>query len=251
MTLLFDGSFKITDHRTNSTCPSGAFGSVWEQSLLPQPDSGVPVYANTLPGGRTGVAVKFKIGPGPAYDCATNQHNLVQTFKQGNLIGTEIWYGWSQMLEASWNIYTPMNRIGFGSGDGSSTYAAAGIKIAQSVAGILHLYVGRIDYRMEGVHMIPGVWEDWMYHVKWKTDSTGFFEVYKNGNLVYSGYNVATVPPGVTYYFHRLGLYRSSASSTDTKIAYMMNPKIGTTRADVSDGSPPPTCPSASLNMVI
>jgi hypothetical protein len=56
--------------------------------------------------------------------------------------------------------------------------------------------------------LVRGVWQDFIFHVKWSSkDSTGFVELWHNGELVLSKYKHATMYAGDGVYL-KLGLYR-------------------------------------------
>ncbi|MCX9026660.1 MAG: heparin lyase I family protein [Candidatus Methanoperedens sp.] len=238
--LLFDGSFAPTDRWVSK---NGAFGNWKGYSCVPQSDSIVVVPASSLPGGRTGYAAKFTIKPGSAYDCNGNQHNqIISETPDIPNVAKEAWYGWSQMLDANWQFDKGSYAIGMAEAyeNPCDTCAGSGFRLGSSVTGKIEITNNCKGSATESCfwkmdkkwNFQPGVWEDWMYHIKWTTDNTGFIEVYKNGQLAWSKYNHPTKTTLYEHFTHRVGLYRSSKSST-TQVVYILNPKIGTTRADV------------------
>lgn len=243
-TLLFDGSFSSTDRWVSV---NGAFGKWKDYSCVPQPDSLVVVPASSLPGGRTGYAARFTIRPTSAYNCNGNQHTQLQSIEPliPN-VASDVWYGWSQMLDASWKPDVGTYAIGMaegyqipcptcgGSGFKLGTSSSGKIEIGNNCAGQSTIYC---TWQINPLYSFqPGIWEDWMYHIKWSTGNTGFVEIFKNGQLIWSKYNYPTKTTLYEHFIHRIGLYRSSTAST-TQIVYYLNPKIGTTRADVQAGS--------------
>lgn len=247
-TLIFDGSFKSSDVWTRVT---GGFGVYKGYNCLPQPDSLKVVPAASLPGGRTGYAGKFLIRPTSAYNCAGNQHDMLQTPGIGvpNPF-RDVWYGWSQMLDSTWIPGDSVYSIGMALPSLSGDLPNRGFTIQM---GGTDNYVTLLTnhqwfdehsvapYTFDVNHQI-NVWYDWMYHIKWERDNTGFAEVFlrrpgeTDYTKIWSKYDYQTEYPFATASTNqielRLGIYRS-ATTTLTAIFYVLNPKIGTTRAIV------------------
>jgi hypothetical protein len=57
--------------------------------------------------------------------------------------------------------------------------------------------------------LVRGVWQDFVFHVKWSPDpKVGFVELYHNGTLVQPRRYIATQYPGTLNYL-KMGLYRN------------------------------------------
>lgn len=263
--LLFDGSFKPTDRPHGDYGGGGAwtgFGDVWNAwYCIPQPDAFTIVPA---PGGRPGYAAKVKAGPSPAYDCGGNQHIQASVYMDGSshngiaLPGIpnpnrDVWYGWSQMLDPSfvltggWGLFSfSISSYYYGTIPNGNNRGLNiqfnGTEGSTSPQCVLCCNCASIGYKnLNTVHGI-GVWYDWMYHIKYTRDSTGFIEVYlrKPADADYRNIltwtNIQTEYPFVTpetnFFLPRIGIYRQSHPSI-TQIVYFYNPKIGTTRGSV------------------
>lgn len=240
--LLFDGTFKGNEERTSKNGPVGAF----ETSCLAQPDSFGVVAASTLPGNRSGYAGKFFQGAGTKYDCATNQHNLLTHFTS-NIPNPnrDVWYGYSVMLKSPWNEPGGFMQLG---AHVSSAFMCVGS------CGNWGLYINHLNgapmdkFRILNYRRwidLPStyetdIWHDWMYHIYWSTTS-GSLDVWHRGpadstyELVYSQDGLPTEQDfgngEKNYMMNRIGIYRGTSNVEST--VYLMDFKIGTTRADV------------------
>jgi len=246
MTLLFDGSFKATDYWIGIHEPFG----VWTGfSCVPQPDSLVVIAASILPGNRTGWVGKFKIEASADYDCSGEQHNQITLRPNGiPSMYEEVWYGWSQMISGVWPD-APIYGVGFGESYyyvDEGTLPNAGLKIGSGQTNNRpELTINRTFYQLTGHDYQLDVWEDWMFHVLWRQNETGYLEIYKNGILIWSKYNFATKTTSYGDFGHKIGLYRGDIAhgAEYTQIVYILDAKIGTTREDVDAATcPPPLC---------
>ncbi len=263
-TLLFDGSFHADDKRNGALGSNMAgFGKYNWWYCIPQEDSITILPANIVPGNRSGYLARFILRPGTLSDCGGNQHVLVSARIPGvpsTSTLKEIWVGWSTMLDPSWQP------------QGSSTGWEHFAFLAEStdMAGFTPnagIYTD-IDPSSTAIHVLNNVrhtegrnvlsaalhtkneWHDWLYHVNFKADNTGFIELFHRTRnqayaLIYSKYNTPTQPAGDVgdEYQWRNGIYRCS-TSTSTQILYSQGIKIGTTRADVEYGATPTPVPT-------
>jgi len=260
--LIFDGSFQPTWTQTGGT--SGPFGPYTTWNCLPQPDSLVIVPASSLPGNRPGHAGKFTVKAGAAYDCGGNQHTMIAKTISG-LPGVinEAWYGWSTMLDPSWQPQGPggwehwghfMERTSF---TVPNTGLFLDISLSNQDVYVLNMNRWPETLILPSAEHTKNVWHDWMFHVKWALDNTGFIEVYHKNmsqltyTMIYSLKNIATLYPNQDpgYFMNRWGIYRSSLSKS-TQILYILNPKIGTARADVEYGGHA-ECPVLTCNITL
>jgi hypothetical protein len=243
--LLFDGTIKASDHRNGNLGSSMAgYGAYNGWYCIPQSDSFTTIPA---PGGRTGYAVKVIARPGLSACGSTNKDQHLQLTKIITGMPTtlkEVWIGWSTMLDSSWQPQ----------GAGAWEHFGIALTILSFKLPNTGLYtdIGTSDTSititnnlrfnqpaLSAVENTKGVWNDWMFHVKWAKDNTGFIELYhKTGTnqytKTYSIYNVATLNPSNPNndFDVRLGLYRSELSKS-TQIFYSQGIKVGTNRADV------------------
>lgn len=226
MTILFDGTAKGT--AVDYTLWDG-----WK--CIPQGDSLQVVPA---PAGRNGLAYRFHVGPGTEYDCGGNQHNQISwTGIEPGKIG-EVWVGYSMMLDPSWQPCDGWESLGFSGG--SSVYKTmgnTGLKLMiDNGAADRHLLIGtNLQVWPLGLSHDLGVWWDWVYHMKYATDTTGFLEVYlrKPGQTDYVRiFNKTGI---ATWYYYvndvlspRMGMYRQ-ATRIGNQTLYVLNPRVATT----------------------
>ncbi len=256
--LLFDGSFKPTDAPKGGYGSGGSFagfGDVWDGwYCLPQPDSLVIVPA---PGGRPGYAAKFTQRPGIDYDCGGSQHDQI-SWNANNIPNPNkvVWWGWSQYFDTTYNVSSVWSIIGWSPVSKFYTIPNTYVQIQPYSSSSNNSIFYNVNTQ-EGLILAnheKGVWYDWAMKVDFERDSTGYVEFWvkkptdSDYVLLSSQYGFQTDYPYLTYetnwYMPRFGMYRGSAS-TVTQIIYYLNPKIGTTRADVEYGgvSTPDTIP--------
>jgi len=84
---------------------------------------------------------------------------------------------------------------------------------------------------------MAGQWYDWMWHINYATDNTGFVELWRKGPgdsnyvKIVSKYNYVTqfIQPGFTpttqSYHIRVGQY-GDLSATNPQTIYILNPKL-------------------------
>lgn len=243
--LLFDGSFKATDKRTGLHSFQGALD---QYVCLAQPDSVKIVPASTLPGNRPGYAAKFYQGPGAAYDCATNQHDFVGTDANQQIpLGgyRQVWYGFSIMLAPDWKpTGDGFTKAGVSVGSALEVVANSGFSMNQRTDGVWEVVDVKHWTPIPSSTHTPGVWHDFLYFIDYQTSATGSFELWhKLGSeqtyqKIYSRNNFQTewnFGSG-NYMMHRIGGYRATSDIAQTH--YIMDFKIGTTRAVVEYRAP-------------
>ena len=81
--------------------------------------------------------------------------------------------------------------------------------------------------------LVRNTWDDFVFHVKWATDSTGFVEVWLNGQLVVPKTYLPTIYSGQNVYLKQ-GFYRPSYSLPT--VLYEDGMRRGTSYADVAAG---------------
>jgi PKD repeat protein len=262
--LLFDGSFRQTDARNGV---HGAVGA-YQESCIPKDDSFSVVAASTLHGNRPGYAGRFHWGVGSDYDCATNQHLfLVNENPKIPATARDVWYGYSLMYETDWKIAggaagwedvgptATSNYHNLATGGAGNT----GIKLLTGTTEATKHHIYPMVVRTWPPAIVTdhpfGMWNDWMLHINWQTNNTGFVEVYYRASgqanyvKVYSRYGFQTEwnswnspLPGPNYYQHRVGGYRPS-TSTNPQTFYIMDYKFGTAREDVEYNGGTPSVP--------
>lgn len=268
MTLLFNGSFNGTEQRNGL---HGAVG-VYQESCIAQDGMFSIIPASTLPGNRPGYAAKFYQPVGSRYDCATNQHLLItNNLPKIPSTSQDVWYGYSMMF--------PNDFLSQGDGTDTNVWCNIGLGIETAYTGLvantgLTLLIGDTPATKNHITLMItrtytkiltdnpfGVWNDWIYHINWQKDNTGFVEIYfkrgreLNYSLLYSRYNFQTewtdygIPITENYLNNRIGSYRTSRS-VNPQTYYIMDFKMGTTRQDVEYGSSQP-CPTPMCDYTI
>lgn len=256
MTLLFDGTAKSTVVDFNQ------WNGGWH--CTPRPDSLTIVPA---PAGKNGLAYRFHLGPGPEYDCGSEQHDQIEWTGIKPIQTPEVWIGYSMMLAPDWQPSDGWENIGFSGG--SSIYKLAGLGNTGMKIGIdngaadRHMVVGvNLQAWTMGVIHDVGVWWDWLYHIKYAIDATGFLEIYlkKPGQAdyvrVFQKTGIATwymgfanQTPQNDILVPRLGAYRQ-ATRIGNQTFYVVNPKVATTMEEATGMNQPQPEPQPQPDII-
>ena len=83
-------------------------------------------------------------------------------------------------------------------------------------------------------------WTNWVYHVKWAYDGTGFLTIYQDGVSVYSETNTETCFNDDVGPSFKMGVYKwpwdgGALTTTDTRLYYHDNIRIGNANATLAD----------------
>lgn len=243
MVLLFDGSFQPGDHWVdkNHFYAKNYFPGTYNSCLM-RSNSLVVVPA---PGGRTGYGGKFAIQSGDHCNTVSDERAMLGYEHYQIHNGDDRWYSVSSYFPAEFSHSTWFLFYQIKTMDGG--YPS--IALYANPSGQWSLRWDEVNN--ENIGTFSTGWTDWLIHVKWTTDTTGFVEVYKNGLLVTFHYNVRMIPlrtnpidwntrclvvsstckPVSSDFSLSIGAYRGAESATLTN--YITNIKIGTTRADV------------------
>lgn len=259
MTLLFNGKFKSTDKWVDTNHFTGTYGSAYNSCLL-RPDSLVVV-----PDNRFGYVGKFTIKP-EDFCNSVNPGNIreraeLQIPDSINNIGAtltynEIWISWSEMLDNSWDNTTDTGWYAF-TGLASYHFFIGGINGEFNIQfssttdinnlNLIFRYNPFLGYAkpenyFKLVTLEKGKWFDFMLHVKFAKDNTGFYEMYVRKpnetqyTLYLSQYNVVTQQTNPSYpddfIMSKFGIYRSYPH-TMSMTKYHTGVIIGTTQNDV------------------
>jgi hypothetical protein len=148
-------------------------------------------------------------------------------------MGSEYFYRWSTMFDSSfpshpsWNVFTQWHQSALCCGSPPVSFYVQGERI----------YLGMMDSPVWSVPLNRGVWNDFIFHVRWSDNpGIGFIELYYNGELVIPKRYTATNMPGQLNYLKQ-GLYRDEAIAPDG-IVYHDAMVQATSLADVL---PPPS----------
>ncbi|MGW0779074.1 heparin lyase I family protein [Streptomyces sp. NPDC002835] len=112
----------------------------------------------------------------------------------------------------------------------------------------------KIDFRGEPIDLgayTTGTWVDWVFHVTWRTDSTGLLQVWKNGERVVHRTG-ATHGGGPRSPYFKFGIYKwdwntGAPSSTTQRVMYYDALRLGDERAVHTDITPQRTCTRAPV----
>jgi hypothetical protein len=150
-------------------------------------------------------------------------------------MGSEYFYRWSTMFDASfpshpsWNLFTQWHQSALCCGSPPVSFYVRGERI----------YLGIMDQPVWSVPLNRGVWNDFIFHVRWSDNpGVGFIELYYNGELVVPRRSAATNMPGQLNYLKQ-GLYRDEAIAPDG-IVYHDAMVQATSLADVLAPPAPP-----------
>jgi hypothetical protein len=167
----------------------------------------------------------------------------------GEQAGTESWWGWSTYFpkdfapapNSIWNIFTQWHNTG------PTGQANAHFEIDTTTTP-WHLELrtfggqeNQNEHRFYLADFQPETWYDFIFHVRWAADSTGFVEVWVNGKLVVPLTNIPTIYQGEGVYLKQ-GFYRAPANVTS--VVYQDAMRRGDSYSDLAGAAPSP--PSAS-----
>lgn len=268
MSIIFNGVYKPTDVVRGSQ-GSGGFGAYTEGCTWIN-DRVIALPATRRPGKTM---AKMIIMPGDncwtSHDRTVIQQLNIHTINPGE--SWEIWGGFSHMLDPLWqpNGYgwthlggMTLNSVNFG-GEAYPASLDTGLALLFYNGSNRELSLRLMKSKTPIISdYIVGIWHDLMYHVKFTVTNTGFIEIYhreegkSNYSIIYSKYNFQTLynyvgdgKPNDPMYTRML-LYRDGRS-TNTQIIYNMEPKIGTTRADVEYIINETICPPLTCNLAM
>jgi hypothetical protein len=156
------------------------------------------------PGGRSGRAARFEVGPEDGIGNTSPRAELVKMTHDRE--GAERWYRWSTFFPKSFPTSNPRAFVTWTqwrASDESDSYSN------------FMLWGDELQLRLNGIHwrqpLVKGVWHDIVYHVKWSSDPTrGFIELWFDGRHVLHRTSMRTLKAGTTNYLKQ-GLYQSSA----------------------------------------
>lgn len=191
-------------------------------------------------------AARYEVRPGDNPIGATGERSEVMKIT-GEQAGTESWWGWSTYfgndfnpnLNTHWNIFTDWHHSGC-CGQANVHFE---IDTTTPTWGIqLRTFGGTVDQNERRFRLADfqrNTWYDFVFHVRWATDNTGFVEVWLNGQNVLPLTNTPTIYSGQTVYLKQ-GFYRGPGSDSSS-VVYHDAMRRGTSAEDVSA---PPVAPS-------
>ena len=205
----------------------------------------------TSPARQGKYAARFQVNPGdnPLNCCAGSERAEALT-NTGEAAGAESWWGWSTYFPSdfvatpntSWNIFTQWHN------SGSSGQANIMFKVnAGTSPETLFMSVIGGDpnsYSNRGFTLAPlerNKWYDFVLHVKWEPDSTGFVELWLNGQQVVSKTFMPTIYYGQDVYLKQ-GFYRAAYSQST--VLYEDGMRRGASYSDVAGGASSGSAPA-------
>ncbi|MCC5576279.1 heparin lyase I family protein [Microtetraspora sp. AC03309] len=183
-------------------------------------------------------AARFQLNRGDPIQSGSKRAEISQRDEQP--LNAERWYGFSVNLPTSWvpdvsaEIVSQWHQCD-DCGGGSPPLA-------------LLTDEGRwkIDFRGATIDLGPyatGTWTDWVFHVKWRTDSQGMFEVWRNGQPVLQRTG-ATHAGGPRSPYFKFGIYKwdwndpKKPSDTNERVMFYDSLRLGDQRATYDDVKP-------------
>jgi len=245
MVLLFDGYFSESDIWVDRNhFSSEAWGSGYNACLY-RADS---LIVEPAPEGRVGYAGKFTVRAGDNCNTPNEFAGIGQTIIINP--GDEHWYSFSLYLPPGFVHTTWMNFWeiktqdgGFFSAGISSNLDTGQFSVGWGRNGSIGIYS---NHNQENVGLLTTGYSDWVIHVKWTNDNTGFIEYYKDGVIVSSHSNIPTLPlknglPVGNRFDFMTVQYRGAEQ--ETRSIYIYRAMSGTTLNDVKYDIPPPSPP--------
>jgi hypothetical protein len=192
-----------------------------------------------------GYAARFEVRPKPDLSVPGGDRSEALT-RTGEVAGTESWWAWSTYFDtdfnpnpnSAWNAFTQWHHTG-SSGQSNITFM---VDTASSPWNIqINAFGGAQDQNKQVFPLADfqrNVWYDFVFHVRWAPDNTGFVEVWVNGDRVVPLTYRPTTYAGEGVYLKQ-GLYRGESSLTS--VVYHDGMRRGTSFADVAQGANPPS----------
>ncbi|WP_204046502.1 heparin lyase I family protein [Microbispora siamensis] len=207
-------------------------------------DHGAAVVSSPVRDGS--YAARFELDRGDPIQSGSKRAEISQRDEQP--LNAERWYGFSVNLPASW-VY-----------DVSAEIVSQWHQCDDCGGGSPPLALltdeghWKVDFRGDIIDLGPyatGAWTDWVVHVKWRTDTQGMFEVWRNGQRVLQR-SGATHAGGPRSPYFKFGIYKwdwanpDKPSTTSQRVMFYDSLRLGDQRAVYADvapgGSGDPSC---------
>ncbi len=183
-------------------------------------------------------SARFEVRPNPNPDAPQGERSEALT-QTGERAGAESWWAWSTYFGQDfrptegthWNIFTDWHNTG-PSGQANVHFEVNTLTSPWTIQ--MRTFGGQQDQNQRTFllsNFKRDAWVDFIFHVRWAPDNTGFVEAWINGQHVLPRTNTPTIYEGQGVYLKQ-GLYR--AGSSVTSVVYHDGMRRGSSRADVA-----------------
>jgi hypothetical protein len=233
-------------------------GDFHQWAYVEGPPSNATIVTDPLHQGR--YAARFRVSPGDKLVGASGERSEVYIGTHESE-GTESWWAWSTYFGddfnpnpgTSWNIFTQWHASGIGQSN-----AHFEVDTSQTPWKIqLRAFGGQPDQNQRRYPLAdfqPNHWFDFVLHVRWASDNTGFFEVWVDGRPVLTKTFGPTLYAGQSVYLKQ-GFYRGESALTTVLYQDGMRrgdslaavaPELATATTDSTTASTTTTAPSTT-----
>lgn len=183
-------------------------------------------------------AARFQLDRGDPIQSGSKRAEISQRDEQP--LNAERWYGFSVNLPGSWAY------------DVSAEIVSQWHQCDDCGGGSPPLALltdeghWKIDFRGQIIDLGPyttGTWTDWVFHIKWRTDSQGSLEVRRNGQVVLQRTGAMYAGGPRSPYF-KFGIYKwdwnnpDKPSSTSRRVMFYDSLRLGDQQATYDDVKP-------------
>jgi hypothetical protein len=189
-------------------------------------------------------SARFEVRPKPSPDGFGERSEVLH--RTGEQAGDESWWAWSTYFpddfnpnpDTWWNIFTDWHHTGT-SGQANAHFEVNTMYHPWKIQ--LRTFGGQQDQNQRRFLLSDfkrNAWVDFVFHVRWAPDNTGFVEAWVDGEHVLPLTNTPTIYEGQGVYLKQ-GLYRGPSSVTS--VVYHDGMRRGSSFADVAQVASPPS----------
>jgi hypothetical protein len=211
-------------------------GNFSQWTTLQGPRHNATIVTDLVRQGR--YAARFRVGPDDKLSGSSGERSEVYA-STGESAGTESWWGWSTYFgddfnptpNSFWNIFTQWHN------SGTTGQANVHFEVDTTVTPWqiqLRSFGGlenQNERRFRLFELRRNRWFDFVFHVRWASDNTGFLELWVDGQLVLPRTFTPTLYAGQSVYLKQ-GFYR--APSNVTSVLYHDRMRRGDSYAAVA-----------------
>jgi len=183
-------------------------------------------------------SARFEVRPNPNPDAPQGERSEALT-QTGERAGAESWWAWSTYFGQDfrptngtiWNIFTDWHHTG-PSGQANVHFEVNTLTSPWTIE--MRTFGGQQDQNQRIFSLLNfkrDAWVDFIFHVRWAPDNTGFVEAWVNGKRVLPLTHTPTIYEGQGVYLKQ-GLYR--ARSSVTSVVYHDGMRRGSSFAEVA-----------------